>query len=144
MKILVKVYNTQFKKIDTSAIETLAKRVWNREGKDNGKIEIILVNNDYISKLNKKFLNKNRETDVMAFPLYDDKNNLFEGEIYISIDKVEEQAKIFNVNPTEELHRMVIHGILHFLGYKDNTPREKQKMINRENFYLGLSFKESN
>lgn len=138
MKLQVKVHNTQTIKLNKHEICILAKKVWLDESQIDGKIDIILINNDYIRKLNIKFLNKDSETDVIAFPLSENDNELFEGEIYVSFDKVEEQAQRFRVNPEEELQRLVIHGILHFLGYRDGTKKEKQTMINRENFYLGL------
>lgn len=113
--------------------------MWLSESKVNGKIEIIFVDNKFIRRLNKEFLNKDSDTDVIAFPLSKDETKLFEGEIYISLDKVKEQAQRFHVNSSEELRRLVIHGILHFLGYRDKTNSEKRIMTHRENFYLGLN-----
>ncbi|MFQ5822726.1 MAG: rRNA maturation RNase YbeY [bacterium] len=138
MKLQVKVHNPYTKKIDLVEIENIAKKVWYRESHVDGYIEIILVNDEYIKDLNKKFLNKNSPTDVIAFHFSKEKDKLFEGEIYISLDRVKEQACRYNVKLKEELHRMVIHGILHFLGYGDKNEKEKQIMTNRENYYLTI------
>ena len=64
--------------------------------------------------------------------------DMFEGEIYISVDRVLENASIYNVEPDDELKRMAVHGVLHFLGYKDKTDPEKREMTERENYYISL------
>lgn len=136
MKLHVKIHNTLSTRVDLLEIEKIAKKVWRTESPVDGHIEIILVDDKYIKNLNKKYFKKNSTTDVIAFPLSEEHEKSFEGEIYVSLDTIREQAKRYNVSLKEELHRMVIHGILHFLGYDDKTARDKQTMTNLENHFL--------
>ncbi len=139
LKLHVKTYNTLSENIDLREIEKIANMVWINQSKVDGHIQIILVDDDYIRNLNKKYLHKDSATDVIAFPLSGDNEKLIEGEIYISVETVKEQAKRYKVKLKEELHRMVIHGILHLLGYSDKTEEDKQKMTHLENYFLANS-----
>jgi len=98
----------------------------------NGYINIILVDNKKIIELNAQYLRKNEPTDVLAFNLSENKQNFFEGEIYISLDRTVEQAKEYGVTFEQELIRLVSHGVLHLLGYKDDTPEGKKRMSTLE------------
>ncbi len=98
-----------------------------------GDISIVLVSDEYITKLNKEFLDKDTPTDVLAFPM--DEEELW-GEIYISIDRALEQSRYYKVDINKELARLVIHGILHLLGYDDQQPDLKSTMHKREDLYL--------
>ncbi|MFQ5677430.1 MAG: rRNA maturation RNase YbeY [bacterium] len=135
MKLQLSIFNQHAQKISLQDIDRVAEKVWRRESKRDGVINIVLVDDDKIKDLNKRYLNKNRVTDVIAFPISDE-DNLFEGEIYISMDRVLENARIYKVDSSNELQRMVVHGMLHFLGYDDKASFEKEKMTNRENYYL--------
>jgi len=98
-----------------------------------GNLSIVLVSDEYITTLNKEFLNKDRPTDVLAFPMNEEE---LWGEIYISVDRALEQSEYYKVNVDKELARLVIHGILHLLGYNDQQPDSKINMRKREDFYL--------
>lgn len=100
-----------------------------------GNINVILCNDRYLSDLNKKYLKHNSLTDIITFPLADE-DNLVSGDIYISIDRVKENAKIFKQTTFSELTRVIIHGVLHLCGYKDKTPIEKDTMRQKEDYYL--------
>lgn len=128
-------YNHQNKEIDLSSLKEIARSVWRSEEKRHAKINVILVTDDYICELNRQYFGKNNPTDVIAFPLSDD-DDLFEGEIYISVDQVVVNSAVFGVTPAEELRRVLVHGLLHFLGYEDKTPADKKKMTERENYFL--------
>ena len=98
-----------------------------------GDITVVLVSDEYITRLNKKFLNRDRPTDVLAFPLNED--DLW-GEVYISLDRAQEQSRYYQVNFRQELARLVIHGILHLLGYDDQNEKARVSMQSKEEFYL--------
>lgn len=131
------IQDGQSRKIDLKDIDELAHLVWNTEAKRAGEITIILVDDEQLTKINIEFLTKDYKTDVIAFPLSDEDDDLFEGEIYISVDRVIENAATYDVMPSHELKRIVAHALLHFLGYSDKEKPLKQEMTKRENFYLG-------
>jgi rRNA maturation RNase YbeY len=89
----------------------------------------------YILKLNNSSLKHNYYTDIITFEL-NQKNEEIEGDIYISIDRVKENAKVLNESIINELHRVIIHGVLHLCGYKDKSSKESKMMRNKENYYL--------
>lgn len=100
-------------------------------------IEIILVDNEKIREINKKYLNHDFVTDVITFP-YDvnqEKHSL-EGTLYCGIERVIEQADELNTAVETEYYRVIIHGLLHLCGYDDDTDTNCKHMRNRENFYL--------
>jgi rRNA maturation RNase YbeY len=95
-----------------------------------------LVDDGKIENLNERFLNRKRPTDVLAF-LFDDRNKKgVWGEIYISEERAREQAVNYGVTFNNELTRLIIHGILHLLGYNDDTLKRSRIMKAREEFYL--------
>jgi probable rRNA maturation factor len=90
--------------------------------KKAGEINLIFCDDEYLRKLNKKFLKHDYYTDIISFPL--GSQSLIEGELYISIDRVKDNARTLKMDFEWELLRVIIHGILHFLGYKDKTEKE--------------------
>jgi len=129
------VYDNQEHPVDLSGLEALAGQVWRGESGPDGTVNIILVNNDYIVALNTKYLSKATTTDVIAFPI-DSAEGVFEGEVYISIDQVAANATVYGCGTDRELRRVLIHGLLHFLGYDDHTVEGKREMSEREDYYL--------
>ncbi len=97
-------------------------------------IDYILVSDDFLLEINQKYLNHSTYTDIITFNLGDE--NAIEGEIYISVDRVEENAQKFNVNSYHEMRRVIIHGLLHLIGYDDQTTSEKKKIRSKEDYYL--------
>lgn len=97
------------------------------------ELNFLFTNNNEIKKINKKFLNKNYPTDVLCFRY--DKNS---ADIIISIEQVIKNAKIFKVPLKEEFIFIIIHGILHFKGMKDDTFKEKKKMLEKGKKILKL------
>ena len=124
-------------KINKDAICKLSTEVFKREKFNNSQIDIILTNKKFLNSLKKKYFNMDVFTDVMAFNLGDDKN--IDGEIYISIDDVLENSKLFSKTFNDEFKRIIIHGILHLCGYDDKTKAEKDNMTLLEEKYLLLS-----
>jgi len=109
-----------------------------------GELRFIFVDNAYIQRLNRQFLQHDYATDVIAFPLEAD-DSFLDGEVYISVERAREQARSLNVDLNEELWRLVLHGLLHLLGYDDLTEEERRKMHTLQEHYLeelGLKRKE--
>ena len=99
-----------------------------------GELVYVLCNDEYLLTKNIQFLNHNTLTDVITFDYSEDK--IISGDILISTERVVENAKIFNVNYLTELHRVMVHGLLHLLGYKDKIEKDKNTMREKENYYL--------
>ena len=108
-----------------------------KEGSDCEKIIFIFCSDTFLLSLNKKYLQHNTFTDILTFD-YSEKKKKINGEIFISIDRVRDNAKRFNVGFSNELHRVMIHGILHLLGYKDKSKIQKSTMRKKENSVLLL------
>jgi len=101
----------------------------------DAQISIILSNKILLNKLKKDYFNLNHFTDVIAFNLEEDRNPL-DGEIYISIDDVLENSGQYKVTFNNEFKRVIIHGLLHLLGFKDETNKQKSEMTKLENMNM--------
>lgn len=110
--------------------------VCKKEGKTLREISIILCSDDYLLELNEKHLNHDYYTDVITFDYSEEE--AISGDIFISIDRVNENAESFATSRLDELHRIIVHGILHLLGYTDQTASTKKQMTSKEDFYLSL------
>mgnify|MGYP001824851583 CR=1 FL=1 len=106
------------------------------EGFKLGDINYIFCNDEYLHKLNVEFLHHDTLTDIISFDYKVGK--ILHGDIFVSVERVEENAKDFDVSFQQELYRVIIHGILHFCGYKDKTEEEAQAMREKENHYLSI------
>ena len=129
-------YETDFLLENESLISDWVKKVISDAGKKVGEINYIFCDDEYLHKINVEFLNHDDLTDIISFDYT--MGNIINGDLYISTERVKENAKIFNVTFVEELNRVIIHGILHYLGLKDKTEEEKSEMRNRENDCLLL------
>jgi len=107
------------------------------ENKLPGDLNFIFCSDDYLYKLNIEYLNHDTLTDIITFDLSEIEDEI-SGEIYISIERVKENSGKFNVSFYEELHRVIIHGILHLAGYNDKTPDEVSLMRKKEDYCLSL------
>ena len=114
--------------------------IFRKEKRTLEHLDIIFCDDKTLLDLNIQFLKHNFYTDILSFPLSNPGNPL-EAEIYISVQRVKENAANLDTTFREELHRVVFHGILHFCGYKDKTQPETRKMRMMENKYLGIYFK---
>ncbi len=99
--------------------------------KEEGELTYIFCDDVYLLKLNQQFLNHDTLTDIISFD--NSLGNLIGGEIYISVERVTENAELFNQHFIDELHRVMIHGVLHFIGFKDKSENEQIAMRNAEN-----------
>lgn len=104
------------------------------EGYELGNIDYVFCDDEYLLNINQQFLEHDTYTDIISFDYTMGK--LVGGEIYISTERVSENANHFGVDFNEELHRVIIHGILHFCGYKDKTKEESVIMRGLEEKYL--------
>ena len=102
---------------------------------ENSFIHFVIVNDELLSKMKKKYFNMDVYTDVMAFNLEDEGKDI-DGEIYISWDRILDNASKFEIIPNDEFKRIVIHGVLHLIGYDDQTDKDKSKMKELENLYM--------
>ena len=123
--------------IDDDWINSTCKNILNDKDKNTASISIILTNDKKLLQLKNQYFQQNLLTDVITFNLEDDGDPI-EGEIYISLNRVSENAIKFKQDIGIELKRVIIHGILHLLGYDDQTPEEKKIMIRLEDHYLSL------
>lgn len=113
-------------------IEALVKQ----ELREIGDIAFVFCDDNYLHKINFEFLEHNTYTDIITFD-YSVGNEII-SEIYISVDRVADNAKKYSQNFEDEIHRVLIHGILHLCGYKDKLAEDKQIMRDKENHYLSL------
>ena len=104
------------------------------ELKELGDISIIFVSDQYLLEMNQKYLNHDYFTDIITFDYCE--HNIISGDLFISVDRVKENADSFNVDELTEIHRVMIHGVLHLCGYKDKTEEEEKNMRILENKYL--------
>ena len=125
---------TTFELPKSEAISIWLSSIILKEDYSEGEISIVFCNDDYLHKLNLEFLNHDTLTDVISFDYSIGKQ--VHGEIFISVDRVKENATEFNQTFQTELSRVMAHGILHFCGYKDKTDSESSLMRTKECFYL--------
>ena len=131
-------HGTRFRFREKSRAKRLLSSVIAGEKKKAGPINFIFCSDDFLLTLNKEFLKHNTLTDILTFQY---PSQRLTGEIYISIDRVRENARQFGVSTGEELFRVMVHGVLHLCGYKDKSAVQKKKMRSKENFYLGFKGK---
>ncbi len=120
-----------------NAIIELCSKILDSENCNNAKIDFILKDKKFLNSLKKEYFDMDVYTDVIAFNLGE--KDTIDGEVYISIDDVLENAKLYSKTFNEEFSRIVIHGLLHLLGYNDKTKKEKDNMTLLEEKYLLLS-----
>ena len=106
------------------------------ENKQLGEINYVFCNDEYLLKINIKELKHNILTDIISLDYT--VNDLISGDIYISTERVMDNAALFDINFNDELHRVMIHGVLHYCGYNDKTTKEKEMMRSKEDYYLSL------
>ena len=121
--------------INDSQIKFLYNRILKNHKIKNIELSLILSNRNYLNQLKIKYFNQNYYTDVIAFNLNNQDEDIL-GEIYVSIDDIKQNAEKFNVTFNDEFKRIIIHGLLHIIGYNDDTQNKKQIMTSFENKYM--------
>ena len=131
--------NIQYTLKQKNRIRAWISTVVEQNNKELLNINYIFTSDSHLLHINKEYLNHNTYTDIITFDQSENENTI-EAEIYISIDRIKQNAKTLNLSFQNELHRVMIHGVLHLLGLKDKTEIEKQEMRKNENHYLALLF----
>lgn len=127
-------YETNFNLDNELELSYWISKVIKLEGFNEGDLNYIFCDDEYLLKLNKEFLNHDTLTDIISFDYTVGKH--INGDIYISVERVLENSKDFKVSFIEELKRVMVHGILHYCGYKDKSTAQSKLMRERENHYL--------
>lgn len=124
----------QFRFSNKSGIIRWIESVIRKEGKKSGSINFIFCSDKFLLGINKQYLKHDYFTDIVTFDYTE--GNVVSGEVYISVDRVKENGQTLGVNFKDELNRVIIHGVLHLLGYSDKTKALKYQMRKKEDSCL--------
>jgi len=127
-------YETDFKLENETKVSEWISKAINSENCKEGELNYIFCSDDHLHKINVDFLNHDTLTDIISFDYSVGKE--LHGDIYISVERVEDNAKDFDVSFEDELARVMIHGILHYCGYKDKSDEDAKLMRSKEDYYL--------
>ena len=131
--ISINLYNESDIEVDDDSIRELVALVFSANGHQSAMVDIIITDDNTLRLMKKEYFNQELYTDVIAFNIEEDP---FEGEIYISHQRVKENAEKYKQSFHRELKRVIIHGALHLCGYNDQTSEEKSIMTSMEENYL--------
>ncbi len=134
-KVSFHIEDIEFDLNQSDAISAWLVSVFEKEDKSLDSLSIILCSDSYLHKLNVEYLQHDTLTDVITFP-YSRKDQPVQGDIFISVDRVRDNAKTLNIPFNDELHRVMVHGVLHLAGYGDKTADEAKQIRTKEDFYL--------
>jgi len=137
----LQIYNTTKRELSEQMLEKAVLLVLKNEGCSVDSIVGVYCGNKMIQRINREFLNHDYPTDTITFRY--NKGTDVDGEFYISLDVIKENAARFSTDFQQELLRVTLHSALHLIGYNDQSPDERMLMKEKENFYLGLYSKET-
>jgi len=120
--------------LDLKGLEKWIKNTLKHFKYKNAELDVIFCDDNYLKKINVKYLNHDFFTDVISFDYSE--NKIIKGDVFVSVDRVKENASRFGVSFNDELFRVIIHGVLHLCGFNDKTMEEKKEMRKQENFFL--------
>ena len=123
--------------INSKNLKTYCKEVLNYKGYKSYSVSLIFVNEEELKEMKNTYFQQNLYTDVIAFNLNNENEDL-EGELYLSIEIIGHNAKLYNVSLDDEIKRVVAHGILHLIGYDDNNDSSKRQMTENEDSCIKL------
>jgi len=123
--------------INSKNLKIYCEEVLNYKGYESYSISLIFVNEEELKKMKNEYFQQDLYTDVIAFNL-NDKNEDLDGELYLSIKIIQHNAKLYNVSLESEVKRVVAHGLLHLIGYKDDNDNSKKEMTKNENICIEL------
>ena len=123
-------YETDFELENEAQYEDWISRIIESEGFDEGEINYIFCDDEYLHKINVEYLDHDTLTDIISFDYT--VGNVLQGDIFVSVERVQDNAKDFNVSFDEELKRVLSHGVLHYCGYKDKSPEDAAMMRSKE------------
>lgn len=125
--------DVDFTLLNEDDVSLWLKSVLKSENAELDSVTYIFCTDDYLLNINQTYLKHDDLTDIISFPY---NRNPVEGDIFISIERATENASTFQVTQTDEIHRLLVHGMLHLVGYDDKTTESKSKMTELENLYL--------
>lgn len=134
MKVQIEYLTNEKEKISVRQINSWVERIIHKENRKLGKIEIIITSDEQLLAINRTYLNHNYFTDIITFD--NNKKDIVYGNIFISIERIKENAHKYQVTIKREMYRVISHGILHLLGYNDRNEKEKYMMRKKEDKYL--------
>ncbi len=129
-------FETKIKLHNRLLLRQFLKKVNKIEGNKIKSLSFIFCSDSYLADINRRYLNHNTLTDIITFNLNTNISEKAEGEIYISTERVSENAKKYRKSVESELHRVIFHGVLHLIGYNDKTKNQKKIMRSKEDYYL--------
>ena len=138
--VRLKYDNTEKFNIDENWILSVCENILMDSNQDEASITFIFSNDDKLQKLKKEYFGEDVFTDTISFNL-EEESDPIEGEVYISLERVSENAHTFQQDFITEYKRVIIHGCLHLLGYNDELPEDKTKMTELEEKYLSHNIK---
>jgi probable rRNA maturation factor len=127
----------RFKLKDKTKVKSWVKATIEAEGYKLSELNYIFCSDQYLLGINQQYLDHDTYTDIITFD-NSEKEKVITGDIFISIERIRENAKRFATGELNELHRVIIHGALHLLGYTDKTAESKKLMTGKEDQYLGI------
>ena len=122
-------------------LKSFLQKTAQKEGRPIASLNMIFCSDDYLLNINKQYLNHDYYTDIITFDLSDSKKGPLTAEMYISYDRVKDNARQLNTTTTKELHRVIFHGLLHLLGYKDKLTKDQILMRQMEDKLLAKYFR---
>lgn len=123
-----------------TSLKKFLVNLFKKEGMRLAELNYVFCSDKYLLKINQQYLKHNDYTDIITFPLSTPGSKEIRGEIYISVDRVRENARQYGISFRNELHRVIFHGALHLCGYKDKSQKDKQAMTAAENKCLSGFF----
>ena len=129
-------YEVDFELSDINYYSDWLSRVIISESKLEGDLNYIFCDDEYLLGINQQYLNHDTYTDIITFDYCD--GDTISGDIFISVERVKDNAQEYSVSFEEELHRVMAHGVLHLLGYKDKSEQEARLMREKENEKIKL------
>ncbi|MBS4013200.1 MAG: rRNA maturation RNase YbeY [Bacteroidetes bacterium] len=123
-------------KLSKTILKKWIRQVIETEGSTFGFINIIFCSDEYLLEMNKNYLKHDYYTDIITFDYSE--NRVLSTDLFISVERVYDNSKKVSVDFKKELNRVIIHGILHVLGYNDKSPKQKQLMREKEDTYLAI------
>lgn len=131
--------DTAFKLIHPDKTIDWIRNVIHSEGFELVNVNYVFCSDQYLHKINVEYLSHDTYTDILTFDQSENEKGI-EGDVYISVERVEENARSLDDNFEQELHRVMIHGILHLMGFTDKTQEQKMVMREKEDSCLSLYF----